>query len=162
MPIPVPVPGVPLPITDAVNASAEAALTAFVQLVARGTTGSSTVTPPITLDNQNTGTLSPLSLASAEEQLFVRHTMLAIAAAALLPSAGSGRASVAVGQTTVVVSNAFIVGATSKIFITPMSANTFWFGATGWWVTVVDGSFTLHSVNAAAGSIAQFAWQHVP
>lgn len=155
MPIPVPVGAVPLPINDEINAAAEAALTAFVQLVARGTTGSAVITPPISVDQQNTGTVSPVEMTQASDQLFVRHTMLAIAASVLPPS---GKAQVAIGQTSVTVNDTRILAATSKVFITPRTANTFWFGATGWWVTVANGSFTLTSVNAAAGTAAQFSW----
>lgn len=155
MPIPVAIPGGPLPINDVINARAEAALTAFVQLLAAGTVGSSTVTPALTVDVPNTGATTPVLLDNAAKQLFMRATMIALATASA-PAVGS--AQVTIGQTSVTVSDARIVAANAKIFITPTSANAFWFGATGWWVTVVDGSFTLHSVNAAAGSAAQFNW----
>lgn len=158
MPIPVPLPPGPLPIDDGINAAAEAALTKFIQLVAAGTTGSSIVTPGISVDLENTGTVTPVQIVSAEEQLYPRHMMLAVLAAV---TPASGKASVAGGATTAAVADPRIVAATSKVFITPMSANTFWFGATGWWVTLVDGTFTLHSANAAAGT-ASFAWLLIP
>lgn len=155
MPIPVSIPPGALPINDVINTRAESALAAFCQVLAAGTTGSGITTPALTVDQANTGNVTPVLLDDAAKQLFMRQTMLSIVAA-LSPAVGSG--SVVAGQTTAIVSDPRIFAASSKVFITPTSANAFWFGATGWWVTVVDGSFTLHSVNPATGSAAQFNW----
>lgn len=159
MPIPVSVVLAPLPINDDINAAAELALSAFVRLMAAGTSGSATVTPPVTTPVPNSAAVNPVVLSTAADQLFVRHTMLAIIAAALPIT---GRSAVPTSATSVTVPVAAAVGATSKVFITPLTANTFWFGATGYWVNIVNGSFSVNSVNAAAGSPAQFSWMLVP
>lgn len=79
MPIPVPITPGPLPITDDVTARAEQWLAAFVRAVEYGTTGASLNSPPWTVDDKNTGTVTPVVLDTAEKQIYYRQWMIALA-----------------------------------------------------------------------------------
>jgi hypothetical protein len=80
MPIPVPISGTPLPATDANIARAEQLLAAIVQVVARGSNGSSLNTLPTYVpDPNNQGAVIPLELASPQTQLTWRQLSVALA-----------------------------------------------------------------------------------
>jgi hypothetical protein len=97
MPIPVPIASGPYPITDPQNATAEALLEAFAQLVEYGTSGATLTTPPLTVPDGPNPVIDPITLKpkvvpvvldTASKQLFYRHFALAIAA--VITSGGGG------------------------------------------------------------------------
>ncbi len=87
MAIPVAVPGSPLSVSNDDNTNAETLLTAFVQLIARGTTGASITTPPVLVPaSTNPTSTTPILMDTAEKQLFTRHMCLVMAKLVVLRS----------------------------------------------------------------------------
>lgn len=81
MTIPVPIPSLPVTISDADTARAEGLLQEFIQIVARGTSGGTpALQTPASLvpDNPNPTSLVPLLLDSPEKQLLWRQLALAV------------------------------------------------------------------------------------
>lgn len=79
MPIPVPVPGSPIAITDGENASIEAILGMFVQIAKNGTSGATNNTPAtLAPDPSDPSTLIPLDISSAAQQLFLRQVAVVL------------------------------------------------------------------------------------
>lgn len=79
MPIPITVPGTALPVTDGNVTRAEELLTAILQAMCSGTTGSTVTTPPILVQTAPDQPLSPLVMDTAEKQLALRQLAHAIA-----------------------------------------------------------------------------------
>lgn len=81
MPIPVSIPGTPLPASDTEIARAEQLLAAIVQVVARGSDGATLNTPPTYVPDSpnNPETPIPLALNSPELQLGYRQLAVALA-----------------------------------------------------------------------------------
>lgn len=89
MPIPVVVPSGPLAITEAESTAGEQLLAAFAQLLASGSSGSTTVTPFVPLPvypNPNGGppATNPLLLDTDQKQTMYRHLCIALAHSVIL------------------------------------------------------------------------------
>lgn len=81
MPIPVPIPETPAPITDPQTAQAEALLAEFIRIVKNGTSGGTPdlQTPACTIpDNPDPSVLVPVAIDTKEKQLFFRQMFLAL------------------------------------------------------------------------------------
>lgn len=80
MPIPVPVPGTPLLITDPDTVGAELLVSLFTQIVKNGTTGATLNTPGTQIPNPsiNPVGLIPLVLSAAEQQSYIRQLAVAL------------------------------------------------------------------------------------
>lgn len=94
MPIPVPIPGSPLTITDAQTARAEALISTFIQIVKNGTTGGTATlqTPPTVMPAGSNPAIDPstglpalktFELLTPQDQLFYRQLAIALVASVL-------------------------------------------------------------------------------
>lgn len=79
MPHPISITPAPLPITEEQSLSGEELLAAILQVMAYGTTGSTTPTPPTLYPDEN-GQLRPRELATPEQQLMFRQLAVALSA----------------------------------------------------------------------------------
>lgn len=128
MPIPVPVPGTPLAITDAQTARAEALVAKFVQIVKNGTTGGTPTlsTPPTVMPASTNPVIDPLTglpelktseLSTPQDQLFFRQLAVALVASVLSESINEVPAGLVNGSNTVFTTSSSFRSGTTRVYL---------------------------------------------